>query len=364
MSESKPPTALMSIIYWMKNNLFSSVTNILLTVISLGIILSFLPGLLSWLIFDAVWTGDREACSIHTDGACWIFIFTKIDFFIYGFYPQDQHWRVNILYFILFIGILWLVVEKTKYKIHVGIFMIFIYPIISFFMIYGNETLGLPIVETNKWGGLMLTLIVSSVGIVFSLPFGILLALGRRAQKMKFIQSVCIIFIEFWRGVPLITVLFMAAYMLPLFLPSNFTVDNLLRALLGVAFFSSAYMAEVVRGGLQGLDKGQYEASDALGLNYFQKLRLVILPQALKIVIPGIVNTFIGLFKDTTLVSIIALFDLLGAIQSSLSDPNWSFYAVPYTSYAFTAIVFFVFCFAMAKYSKKIESKLDTGHKK
>jgi general L-amino acid transport system permease protein len=219
----------------------------------------------------------------------------------------------------------------------------------------------LPYVETSKWGGLMLTLVVALTGIVASLPLGIVLALGRRSN-MPIIRSLSIIFIEFWRGVPLITVLFMASVMFPLFLPEGVTFNQLLRALIGVALFSAAYMAEVVRGGLQAIPKGQYEAADALGLSYWKSMRLIILPQALKIVIPGIVNTFIGLFKDTTLVSIIGLFDLLGIVQTGITDQKWLAPNVPYTGYVFAALVFWIFCYGMSRYSQLMERKLETGH--
>ncbi|MHA1537713.1 MAG: amino acid ABC transporter permease [Alphaproteobacteria bacterium] len=220
----------------------------------------------------------------------------------------------------------------------------------------------LPFVETSRWGGLMLTLVIAVTGIVASLPLGIVLALGRRSN-MPVIRTICIVFIEFWRGVPLITVLFMASVMFPLFLPEGVTFNQLLRALIGVALFSSAYMAEVIRGGLQAIPKGQYEAADAMGLSYWSSMRLIILPQALKIVIPGIVNTFIGLFKDTTLVSIIGLFDLLNIVQTGLTDANWLAPNVPYTGYVFAAFGFWIFCYSMSRYSQMMERKLDTGHR-
>ena len=241
--------------------------------------------------------------------------------------------------------------------------MLVIFPVLAFILLYGNKTLGLPIVQTDQWGGFMLTLVIALFGIVASLPLGILLALGRRSD-MPVIRNICVIFIEFWRGVPLITVLFMASVMFPLFLPDGVSVNQLLRAMVGVALFSAAYMAEVVRGGLQAIPKGQYEGASSLGLGYWQSMRLIIMPQALKIVIPGIVNTFIGLFKDTTLVLIIGLLDLLGMIQAALADPHWSIRSVPSTGYAFVALVFWVFCYSMARYSRYIEEKLETGHKR
>jgi general L-amino acid transport system permease protein len=222
---------------------------------------------------------------------------------------------------------------------------------------------GLPIVETPQWGGLLVTLIVAITGIVVSLPLGIFLALGRRS-KMPAIRLLSVTFIEMVRGVPLITVLFMASVMLPLFLPSGVNFDKLLRALVGVALFSSAYMAEVVRGGLQAIPKGQYEAARALGLTYWKLMVLIILPQALRIVIPGIVNTFIGLFKDTTLVSIVGLFDLLGIIQAGFADQKWVSPTTAPTGYFGAALIFFVFCFAMSRYSMYMERRLATGHRR
>ncbi len=220
---------------------------------------------------------------------------------------------------------------------------------------------GLTYVETPIWGGLLVTLVIAISGIAASLPLGIVLALGRRSD-MPIVRFCSVVFIEFWRGVPLITVLFMSSVLLPLFLPEGVTFDKLMRALIGVALFSSAYMAEVVRGGLQAIGKGQYEAADAVGLAFWQKMQLIILPQALKLVIPGIVNTFIGLFKDTTLVLIIGLFDFLGQIQSSFTDPTWSTPVTSVTAYFFAAMTYWVFCFSMSRYSIYTEKRLYTGH--
>ncbi len=248
--------------------------------------------------------------------------------------------------------------NRATVKAWITFLLIFIYPFIAYFLWVGDG-FGLEYVETARWGGLFLTLVVAGTGIAASLPIGILFALGRRSD-MPAIRSVSIAFIELWRGVPLITVLFMSSVMLPLFLPEGVNFDKLLRALIGVALFSAAYMAEVVRGGLQAIPKGQYEAAAAMGLGYWKMMRLVILPQALKLVIPGIVNTFIGLFKDTTLVLIIGLFDLLGIVQAATTDPKWLGMAVE--GYVFTAFVFWIFCFGMSRYSMYIERKLHTGH--
>ncbi|WP_173931688.1 amino acid ABC transporter permease [Chelativorans sp. Marseille-P2723] len=218
-------------------------------------------------------------------------------------------------------------------------------------------------VSTNLWGGLMLTLVVALTGIAASLPLGILLALGRRSH-MPAVRLLCVIFIEFWRGVPLITVLFMSTFMIPLFLPVGITFNQLLRALIGVALFSAAYMAEVMRGGLQAIPKGQYEGAMAVGLSYWQMMRLVIMPQAIKLVIPGIVNTFIGLFKDTSLVYIIGLADLLGTVRRGFSDPNWITPTTAATGLLFAAFVYWLFCFGMSRYSIFMERRLDTGHRR
>ena len=222
---------------------------------------------------------------------------------------------------------------------------------------------GLPWVETSLWGGLMVTLVVAIVGIVASMPLGVILALGRRS-KLPIVKFFSIVFIEFVRGVPLITVLFMASVMLPLFLPQGVNFDKMLRALIGVALFSAAYMAEVVRGGLQAIPKGQYEAAQALGLSYWKMMHQVILPQAIKIVIPGIVNSFISLFKDTSLVLIIGIFDLLGIVQRNFNDANWASPATPAAGYVFAAVVFWAFCFAMSRYSIYTERRLDTGYRR
>jgi len=222
---------------------------------------------------------------------------------------------------------------------------------------------GLVPVETSSWGGLLVTLVVAVTGIVVSLPLGILLALGRRSE-LPAVKAFSVIFIEFWRGVPLITVLFFATYMLPLFLPGGLTIDGLLRALIGVTLFAAAYMAEVVRGGLQAIPKGQFEGAAALGLSYWQSMRLIVLPQALTLVIPGIVNTFIGLFKDTTLVLIVAIFDFLGQIRASFTDPNWSTSTTLFTGFAFGAVVYFIFCFGMSRYSLFVERRLAEGRQR
>jgi general L-amino acid transport system permease protein len=255
-----------------------------------------------------------------------------------------------------------LLIPRVPYKALNAVLFFFVFPIVAFFLLVGGY-FGLQYVQTSLWGGLLVTMVLSFVGIAVSLPLGVVLALGRRS-KMPVVKLVCIIFIEIVRGVPLVTVLFMASVMLPLFMPPGTTFDRLLRALVGVALFASAYMAEVVRGGLQAIPKGQYEGADSLGLGYWQKMGLIVLPQALKLVIPGIVNTFIGLFKDTSLVYIIGMFDLLGIVRQNFSDANWASPQTPMSGLLFAGFVFWIFCFGMSRYSIFMERRLDTGHRR
>jgi len=277
---------------------------------------------------------------------------------MYGLYPEAEYWRINLAAVLIVALMIPLFIQRFRWKLGLGLFILVGYPIIVFFLFSGG-IFGLEYVETSRWGGLTLTLVLASVGMAASFPLGILLALGRRST-MPIVKSVSVVFIEFWRGVPLITVLFMSSVMLPLFLPEGTHFDKLLRAMIGIALFQSAYMAEVVRGGLQAIPKGQYEAAQALGLSFWKSMGLIILPQALKLVIPGIVNTFIALFKDTTLVLIIGLFDMLAMIEAALADPNWLGYAIE--GLTFAAFVYWVFCFSMSRYSMARERKLHTGH--
>ena len=354
-----PPPSTVGVLGWLRSNLFSSISNSLLTVASIYILYALIPPVVDWVFLSADWIGEsRDDCS--SGGACWVFINARFDQFLYGFYTFEERWRVDLTFLILAVCMAWLLIPNLPKKNVVGIFTLFIFPIIAFFLLYGGA-FGLEVVETPKWGGLMLTLVIAIVGIVASLPLGIVLALGRRSN-MPLARSLSIVFIEFWRGVPLITVLFMSSVMLPLFLPEGVNFDKLLRALIGIMLFSAAYMAEVIRGGLQAIPKGQYEGAQAMGLGYWRMMYLIILPQALKLVIPGIVNTFIGLFKDTTLVLIIGLFDFLGIVQAAATDPKWLGYAVE--GYVFCAFVYFLFCFGMSRYSMHIEEKLHTGHKR
>jgi general L-amino acid transport system permease protein len=276
---------------------------------------------------------------------------------MYGFYPADQRWRVNLVYGLGALTLAPLLVPRIPYKSLNAVLFFIVFPAVAAVLLLGG-LLGLAEVETRLWGGLLVTLVISYAGIVGSLPLGILLALGRRSD-LPVVRSASVIFIEFWRGVPLITVLFFATYMLPLFLPGNWKIDGLLRVLIGVILFSAAYLAEVVRAGLQAIPRGQFEGAMALGFGYWRMMGLVILPQALRLVIPGLVNSFIALFKDTTLVLIVAIFDLLGQLRASFSDPNWATPVTLFTGFAFAGMIYFVVSFAMSRYAMFTERRLS-----
>ncbi|MFS8038199.1 amino acid ABC transporter permease [Xanthobacter sp. AM11] len=447
--QEPPPVSDRGPVGWARAHLFGSVPQVLLTVFGIWLVYAVVPPLIKFFIVDAVWFGtSRDACLAdkvgRPVGACWPFIWAKLDQLVYGFYPASERWRVNVVYALGAILLLPLLIQKIPGKRANAIAFFGAYPVVAFVLLTGGDLdlqrfvfgnlglgglfpagamtggglragfwldflcsaavvtaiayaisrmvagpeagralaktflsvfavlgavllavdvpVGLPQVETRLWGGLLVTLVIAVTGITVSLPFGILLALGRRSH-LPLVRIASIVFIEFWRGVPLITVLFFATYMLPLFLPGRFTIDGLLRALVGVALFASAYMAEVVRGGLQAIPKGQYEGAMALGLNPGLKMRLVVLPQALKLVIPGIVNNFIGLFKDTTLVLIVSIFDLLGSMRAAFTDPNWATPTTLFTGFGFAGIVYFVFCFGMSRYSMALEKRLDRGRR-
>ena len=354
-----PPANTVGPIGWLRRNLFNNPLNSVVTLILGYLVFTGIWAAAEWALINADWVGDsREDCS--REGACWVFISVRWDQFMFGFYPTAELWRPRLFYATLAIFVALLAYEKTPKRTWIWLIFVNIYPFFAAALLYGG-VLGLDVVETHKWGGLLVTLIIALVGIVVSLPIGIALALGRRSD-MPIIRSICTVYIEIWRGVPLITVLFMASVMLPLFLSEGSETNKLIRALIGVVLFSAAYMAEVVRGGLQAISQGQYEAADALGLSYWKKMGLIILPQALKISIPSIVNTFIGLFKDTSLVLIIGMFDVLGIGQAANTDPDWLGFATE--SYVFVALVFWVFCFSMSRYSIWLENKLHTGHKR
>jgi general L-amino acid transport system permease protein len=363
-----PPVAMTGAIGWTRANLFSTPLNIVLTVISVLLIVWLVPPLIRFLFIDAVWTGNnRDVCILTPErpvvGACWAFITDRINFFIYGPYPISQRWRVDIFFALLAVGIAWMLwLHAPRRDIGAAYFFI-VLPILSFILLSGWSLIGLRQVDTNLWGGVLVTLVVATVGIVVSLPFGILLALGRRSH-MPAVRLFSVILIEFVRGVPLITVLFMASVMLPLFVPDAYSPDKLLRALIGVAVFSSAYMAEVVRAGLQAIPKGQYEGAMAVGLGYWQMMYFIVLPQALRITIPNIVNSYISLFKDTTLVYIVGIFDFLRTIELARIDPIWAAPSTSPTGYVFAALFYFVCCYGMSLYAKNTEARLSKSHRR
>jgi general L-amino acid transport system permease protein len=356
------PGATTGVIGWMRASLFSSPVNTVLTILTILFILWIVPPLIEFMITHAVWSGtDREACLPTADrpevGACWAFVNDRLSYFIYGSYPIPDRWRVDIFFAMLAVGIFWLLWLEAPRRDLGAIYFFVVVPLVAYALLTGMPLVGLRNVDTSLWGGVLVTIVVSWVGIVFSLPIGIMLALGRRSN-MPAIKLFSVIFIEFVRGVPLITVLFMASVMLPLFVPDAYSPDKLLRALIGIAMFASAYMAEVVRAGLQAMPKGQYEGAMAVGLGYWQMMYLIILPQALKITIPNIVNTYIGLFKDTTLVVIVGIFDFLRTVEVSRIDPKWAAPTTSATGYAFAAMFYFIFCFAMSRYAKSVEARL------
>lgn len=422
-----PPANLVGPWGWARANLFSSPLQIVLTLVGAYVAFVLIWTFIDFTIIRAVWTGeDRDACLDakvgRSVGACWPFIWAKFGQFMYGFYPAELRWRVNLTYVVALALLVPLLIPSLPYKALNAVLFFGAFPVLAFILLHGGSVINpwlivigwlaliggiallvgyamsrvegkpnafflryggaglavgllllviartglfaqpsLPVVETRQWGGLLVTLVVATTGIVAALPIGVALALGRRS-KMPIIRFLSVGLIEMVRGVPLITVLFFATYMLPLFLERS--PDAMVRVLVGVSIFSGAYMAETIRGGLQAIPKGQFEGAMALGLNYPRMMGLIIMPQALKLVIPGIVNSFIGLFKDTTLVSIVAIFDLLGVIRASFTDPQWASPVTLYTGFAFAGIIYFAFCYFMSRYSIFVEDRLNTGRRR
>jgi len=353
----KPPIGGTGVLLWLRKNLFSTPFNIALTLLTFYFLWLVIPALLDWLFFDAVFVGgSRVECQSMGDGACWAFIGERFSQFVYGFYPAELRWRVDLTFLLMFVALAPLLFDNLPGRKKLLWFSA-LYPFLAYVLLGGG--LGLQEVETAQFGGFLLTLVIGVTGITASLPIGIVLALGRRSE-MPIVRILCVTFIEFIRGVPLITLLFVAHVMLNYFLPPGTSFDLLLRVLIMVTLFASGYIAEVVRGGLQAIPKGQTEAAEGLGLKYWQNMRLIVLPQALKISIPGIVNVFIALFKDTTLVIVIGLLDPLGMGRAALSDSKWQ--GLSTEVYVFIAIFFFICCFSMSRYSLYLEKKLHTGH--
>ena len=343
----------------LNKNVNTSNFNALLTLLIIFIIIKSIPPSMSWMILDANISGDsRDACT--GTGACWTYIKVWFKRFMYGMYPNELHWRINIAFILVIaLGLIGLI-KTEKLKKYLPLYYVVIYPIIAFLIIYyliSGGAFGLEWVETGAWGGLSLTFIVSFFCLIFCFPLGMILALGRRST-LPVIRYISIGYIEFWRGVPLITVLFMSSVMFPMFLPEDFFMDKLVRVIIAITLFEAAYCAEVIRGGLQSLPRGQYDAAKSLGMGYWKMQTFVILPQALKLVIPGIANTFLALVKDTPLIFVVGLAELAGMLALAKTNPEWLGFAME--GYIFASIIFWIICYAMSKYSYNLEAKYKT----
>jgi len=346
-------------IAWLRVNLFSGWVSTAVTLLLAYLIVTRLISFVDWAFINAIWAvpggNQTQACrDMKGIGACWAVITEKHRFILFGTYPYDEQWRPLIVC-LLFIGLYVVSAMRRFWRAELGLIWIVTLAVIGLLMWGG--VFGMPYVPQERWGGLPITLILSTFGLAFAFPLSILVALGRRS-KMPAIKMICVVYVELVRGVPLISLLFMASVMFPLFLPEGMNIDKLLRAQVAIILFAGAYLAEVVRAGLQALPKGQYEAADALGLSYWQKTLLIVLPQALRMVIPPLVNTFIGFFKDTSLVLIIGIFDLLTAGKTAIVEPAWQGFGVEV--YIFIALIYFCFCFAMSRYSQSLEAQLNT----
>ncbi|BEP62205.1 amino acid ABC transporter permease [Variovorax sp. V213] len=336
----------------LRQSLFQSPASAVLTILTIWLLLMLAPPLLQWLLVKASFQApDAQACR-EAGGACWAFIREKYRLILFGTYPHAEQWRPLLATVLLVASIVWTATRRLAGLQIVGLW---VFTILAVATLMWGGFLGLAFVENTRWGGLPLTLILSTFGIAFAFPIGILLALGRRS-RMPAIKAMCVAYIELIRGVPLISLLFMSSVMLPLFLPEGFSIDKLLRAQLAIIFFAAAYVAEIVRGGLQAIPKGQYEGAESIGLSYWQQTRKIVLPQALKVVIPPLVSTFIALFKDTSLVVIIGIFDLTQAAKAALADPAWTGFGVE--AYLFIGLIYFVFCYSISRYSRSLELDL------
>ncbi len=349
----KAPVIKIGALRWIKTNLFNGVFNSLLTIVTLLLLLKIVPPFVKWAFIDSFWMSTAEQCRAGS-GACWSFIPANIRFIIFGFYPYELHWRPFVAMILLVSLLLY---SKNRDHWNRSLAWLWIAGLCIMGTLMKGGIFGLTPVESDQWGGLPLTLMLSVFGMVAAYPLGILLALGRRS-KMPAIRTLSILYIELIRGVPLISMLFMSAVLFPLFLPEGLTLNKILRAQVAIIMFTAAYIAEVVRGGLQAITRGQYEAAESLGLDYVQKMRLVVLPQALKIVIPPTVGILISAFKDTSLVVIIALYDVLKTTKSALANPLWTGFSPE--AYIFVALIYFVCCYTMSNYSRRLEKELHS----
>jgi len=351
-----PPVPVGGVVQWLKNNLFDGWRNTLATLVVGAVLAVLLPPMLQWAWFNAVFAPDNAACrAVAGHGACWGVIAEKYRLILFGRYPFGEQWR-PLLACLLMIGLI--AVSCYRKFWHTWLLAVWVVVLAAFFTLMLGGVLGMSYVETSRWGGFPLTIMLSTLSLTMAFPLAVLVALGRQS-RMAGIRTICVIYVELIRGVPLISVLFMASFMFPLFMPQGTTIDVLVRVLVGMTLFTAAYLAEVVRGGLQALPKGQVEAAQSLGLNYWQTMLMIVLPQALRLVVPAIMNTFIGAFKDTSLVTIVSLYDLTGALQLALGDSEWRKFFLE--GQLFVAAVYFAFCFAMSRYSKWVERHLNTG---
>jgi len=343
----------------LNKNINTNNFNAALSLFIIFLLIFSIPPLLNWFIFDANISGNtKEACT--GSGACWVYIKVWFNRFMYGMYPNAEQWRVNLSFAIVLAFAGFGFFMPVKYKKYLTLYYTIFLPIISFLLIYyliSGGSFGLEWVETGAWGGLSLTFIVSFFCLIFCFPIGMMLALGRRSD-LPAIKYSSLGFIEFWRGVPLITVLFMSAVMFPMFLPDGTYMDKLIRVIIAITLFEAAYVAEVIRGGLQALPRGQYDAAKSLGMGYWRLHLLVILPQALKLVIPGIANTFLALVKDTPLIFVVGLLELAGMLGLAKTNPEWLGFSME--GYVFAAIIFWIICYSMSKYSYNLELKYKT----
>jgi general L-amino acid transport system permease protein len=349
----RAPVIRIGLLPWIKANLFNGFLNSILTIVTLFFLYKVIPPFARWAFIDSLWFSSAEQCRAGA-GACWSIIPANIRFIIFGFYPHELHWRPFVA-MIMLVGLLFYSKNRDHWNKSLG--YIWIAGLLTMGILMRGGLFGLTPVESDQWGGLPLTLMLSFFGMFAAYPLGVLLALGRRS-KMPAVKTICILYIELIRGVPLISLLFMSAVLFPLFFPEGLTVNKIIRAQVAMIMFTAAYIAEVVRGGLQAITRGQYEAAESLGLNYVQKMRLIVLPQALKIVIPPTVGILIGAFKDTSLVVIIALYDVLKTTRSVLANPSWMGFSPE--AYLFVALIYFVCCFSMSNYSRRLEKELHT----
>ena len=349
------PTNTQGLLAWLRSNLFGDWKTAGATVVLGGLLLWFVPQFLNWSLFNAVWAPDVQACRAAEEvGACWGVVAEKYRLIIFGRYPFDQQWR-PLVATLLMLAMLVASCMRPFWKPWLVVLWLAVLGIF-FALMYGN-TLGLSKVETDRWGGLPLTILLSTLSIVMAFPIALVVALGRRSD-LPAIRVFCTMYVELIRGVPLISVLFMASFMFPLFMPQGLTIDVLIRVLVGITLFAAAYLAEVIRGGLQAIPKGQIEAASTLGLSYWQTQRKIVLPQALAMVVPSIVNSFISIFKDTSLVSIVSLYELTGALDMAINaDANWKPFKLQ--GYIFIALIYFIFCFSMSRYSQWVEKQVN-----